>query len=118
MLVLELAHGAHDVRRARVVLAEDAPGVRALGAGYRLVVTRHERGADAVAVHRLEHPRDVRPLVEDVEHALVPEDVLALRIDPRGCGRDVLRPDVDDHTRGSPSTRWAMMLRCTSEVPA
>jgi len=79
---------------------------------------RHERGADAVAVHRLEHPRDVRPLVEDVEHALVPEDVLALRIDPRGCGRDVLRPDVDDHTRGSPSTRWAMMLRCTSEVPA
>ena len=50
VLVLELAHGAHDVRRARVVLAEDAPGVRALGAGYRLVVTRHERGADAVAV--------------------------------------------------------------------
>src|SRR5213593_3935764 len=58
------------------------------------------------------------PWVEDVEHAVVPEDVLALRIDPRGCGRDVLRPDVDDHTRGSPSTRWAMMLRCTSEVPA
>ena len=37
---------------------------------------------------------------------------------PAGCGRDVLRPDVDDHARGSPSTRWAMMLRCTSEVPA
>src|SRR3989442_9471489 len=49
-VVLELAHRAHDVRRARVVLAEDTPWARALGAGHRLAVAPHERRADAAAV--------------------------------------------------------------------
>src|SRR5206468_8464729 len=117
-VVLELADGAHDVRRARVVLAEDAAGVRALGPGHGLVVAGHERRPAAVAVHRLDHARPVRPVVKDVEHAVVPEDVLAPGVRPGGWRRDVLRPDVGDHAAGSPSTRWAMMLRCTSEVPA
>src|SRR5262249_47736091 len=120
--VFEVRHRLHDPRGVGVVLTVYAAREALLGLCHRLVVARHEHGRDAVPIHGLHHARRVGTVVEDVEHAVVAEDVLALWVHARRRPTDVLRPDVDDAAhhapRGRPSTRWEMMLRCTSEVPA
>ena len=63
-----------------MVLADDAArDARSAPCATALVVAGHERDLHAVAVHVVDHLRDVGAVVEDVEHAVVAEHVLALR---------------------------------------